>query len=356
MTTIRRNWTKRIEQTRAAAKFCRAYDSSTGHMITVDPARAFEAWNATPRATLSEDTPGQKWRVHVHSNRFYVLTAADPQRPGPRPARQLGRVGSSPARRLRPGPLSGLPGVAEHEETPYARSFLTAAERQLNAPSTTLLRIAATAKQAAARADDSNDDLRVVVFRDIEERCRYLVDAAVVEPVLGRRGWSGRDRAANHTLQQWAAKWGLNEPADGAALPPHAEREPAVPAEQRRQAVVRTAARARCAAGIRCTERNCLTYGAVKVTFLAGAWLCPDCIRAMNTRLTAAGYAPDTVQPAPGGTPERGRYMVRLYNATGKGSRSVETTSPQRAQFIAETERPYNNTDYEIWLPAEPRS
>lgn len=78
MPTIRRNWTKRIEQIRAAAKFCRAYDSSTGHMITVDPARAFEAWHATPRATLSEDTPGQKWRVHIHSNRFYVLTATDP--------------------------------------------------------------------------------------------------------------------------------------------------------------------------------------------------------------------------------------------------------------------------------------
>ncbi|MFE9250865.1 hypothetical protein [Streptomyces sp. NPDC007088] len=148
--------------------------------------------------------------------------------------------------------LMTLPGVAEHEETPYARSFLTAAERQLNAPSTTLLRIAATAQQAAARADDLDDDLRAVVFRDIEERCRYLVDAAVVEPVLGRRGWSGRDRAANHTLQQWAAQWGLNELADGAAPPPHAEREPAVPAELRRQAAARTAARARCAAGIRC--------------------------------------------------------------------------------------------------------
>ncbi|MET8816681.1 hypothetical protein ABZW47_32395 [Streptomyces sp. NPDC004549] len=252
--------------------------------------------------------------------------------------------------------LMALPGVADHEETPYARSFLTAAERQLHAPSTTLLRIAATARQSAARADEADDDLRTVVFRDIEERCRYLVDAAVVEPVLGRRGWSARDRAANHTLQQWAAQWGLNEPADGAAQLPRAEQEPAVPAELRRQAAARTATRDRCTAGIRCTEHNCLTYGAVKVTFLPGVWLCPDCIRAVNNRLTAAGYAPDTVQPAPGGTPERGRYIVRLYNATGKGSRSVETTSPQRAQFIAETERPYNNTDYEIWLPAEPRS
>jgi hypothetical protein len=80
MTTIRRNWTKRIAEIRAAAKFCRAYDSSTGNMVAVDPARAFETWQANPRATLTEDTPGQKWGVHVHSNHFYVLTATDPER------------------------------------------------------------------------------------------------------------------------------------------------------------------------------------------------------------------------------------------------------------------------------------
>lgn len=79
MATIRRNWTKRVDAIRAAAKHCRAYDSSTGHMITVDPARAFEAWQANKHATLREDTPGQKWGVHVHSNKFYVLTASDPE-------------------------------------------------------------------------------------------------------------------------------------------------------------------------------------------------------------------------------------------------------------------------------------
>ncbi|WP_413808150.1 hypothetical protein [Streptomyces sp. OE57] len=78
-TTIRRNWTNRIGKIQEAAKFCRAYESSTGHMITVDPARAFDAWQANKRATLIENTPGQKWTVHIHSNRFYILTATDPE-------------------------------------------------------------------------------------------------------------------------------------------------------------------------------------------------------------------------------------------------------------------------------------
>ncbi|WTE31817.1 hypothetical protein OH735_00045 [Streptomyces sp. NBC_01618] len=78
MTTIRRNWTKRVTEIRTAARTCRAYDSESGNIVPVDPARAFEAWESTPRARLTEDTPGQKWTVHVHSNRFYVLTAEDP--------------------------------------------------------------------------------------------------------------------------------------------------------------------------------------------------------------------------------------------------------------------------------------
>jgi hypothetical protein len=81
MTTIRRNWTNRVAEIRSAARFCRAYDSATGNMVPVDPARAFEAWESTPRARLTEDTPGQKWTVHVHSNRFYKLTAEDPSAP-----------------------------------------------------------------------------------------------------------------------------------------------------------------------------------------------------------------------------------------------------------------------------------
>ncbi|MGP4049322.1 hypothetical protein [Streptomyces sp. 2A115] len=78
MTTIRRNWTNRVAEIRAAARSCRAYDSATGNMVPVDPARAFEAWQSKPRARLTEDAPGQKWTVHVHSNEFYTLTAEAP--------------------------------------------------------------------------------------------------------------------------------------------------------------------------------------------------------------------------------------------------------------------------------------
>jgi hypothetical protein len=78
MTTIRRNWTKRVTEIRTAARACRAYDSDSGNMVAVDPACAFEAWERTPRARLTEDTPGQQWTVHVHSNHFYILTAEDP--------------------------------------------------------------------------------------------------------------------------------------------------------------------------------------------------------------------------------------------------------------------------------------
>ncbi|MGW2890661.1 DUF6573 family protein [Streptomyces griseoruber] len=81
MTTIRRNWTKRVAEIRTAARTCRAYDSDSGNMLPVDPARAFEAWERTPRARLTEDTPGQKWTVHIHSNQFYVLTAEETAAP-----------------------------------------------------------------------------------------------------------------------------------------------------------------------------------------------------------------------------------------------------------------------------------
>jgi len=254
--------------------------------------------------------------------------------------------------------LLALPGVADHEETPYALSFLTAAERQLNAPSTGLLRIAAAARQAAARADAAADDFGVVVFRDIEERCRLLVDAAVVAPVLGRRGWSARDRTASEALQQQAARWGLTKGANSARVtaPSLADFAPTVSTHLSQQAAARAAARTRCTAGIRCTESTCLSYGAVKVTYLVDSWLCADCIKVANTRLTAEGHTPDTVRPVPEGTPESGRYTVMLYNATGRGARSVECSSPQRAQFIAETERPFNNTGYTIQVAAPSRN
>ncbi|MFF4361008.1 DUF6573 family protein [Streptomyces sp. NPDC001604] len=103
MTTIRRNWTKRVTEIRTAARTCHAYDSDSGNMVPVDPADAFRAWESMPRARLTEDTPGQKWTVHVHSNRFYVLTAEEPatpadDEPAPEvPAAPTAAPGSRPA-------------------------------------------------------------------------------------------------------------------------------------------------------------------------------------------------------------------------------------------------------------------
>ncbi|MGP4004890.1 hypothetical protein [Streptomyces sp. 8N706] len=93
--------------------------------------------------------------------------------------------------------LLALPGVADHEATPYALSFLNAAERRLNAPGTQLLAVANAARAAAAQADATDDDLRVVMFGDIERTCRHLVE-------LARHGWSRRDRAASEAIQHRA--------------------------------------------------------------------------------------------------------------------------------------------------------
>lgn len=78
MTTIRRNWSKRIAAVRATATHCRAYDSSTGNMLDLTPEAAWHAYEANPHARLTEDLPGRKWTVHIHSNAFYYLTA-DPE-------------------------------------------------------------------------------------------------------------------------------------------------------------------------------------------------------------------------------------------------------------------------------------
>ncbi|MCZ1012014.1 hypothetical protein [Streptomyces lydicus] len=258
--------------------------------------------------------------------------------------------------------LLALPGVADHPETDYARSDLTIAESRLNAPSARLLLIADAARQAATIADAADDDLRVIVFRDIEQRCRHLVDTARVEPVLGRRGWTRHDHTANDRIQHYAAQWGLNSTptkATGTALltavaRPAGATYPPVPTHLARQAADRAATRAHCAPGIRCTECH-RAYGARKVT-LPGMWLCTDCIPAVNARLTARGYAPDTVQPVDD-LPPNARYRVYLFNASGHGGRTIECDTPQRAQFLAETERPYNNTGYDISIhPTRPHS
>lgn len=311
------------------------------------PTRSATRMPQTSFLSTADETDRQVLRLYHLAHRVSPIAGilAHPQATGYGVDHATARISRalSAARRL-----LTLPGVAEHEETPYALSFLTAAERQMNAPSTTLLRIAAAAREAAARADATDDDLQVVVFRDIEERCRHLVEAAMVEPRLGRRGWSDHDRATNDALQQLAAHWGLSE--SDIDLEP----TPAVATRLVGEARERAAARARCTEGIRCTETTCLAYGALKVTFLPDAWLCAKCIRAANARLSANGYAPDIVQPVPGGTPEHGPYVVRLYNVIGKGSRTVDCPTPQRAQFIAETERPFNNTAYTIWISTRP--
>ncbi|MFI5864563.1 hypothetical protein [Streptomyces sp. NPDC051546] len=295
----------------------------------------------SPLATAAE-LDRQVLRLYAVARRARTLAGilAHPQATGDGVDYAVARIprAMSAARRL-----LALPGVADHEETPEALSCLTAAERQLTAPSTRLLRIAAAARQAAAHADAVDDDLRVVVFRDIEERCRVLVDAATVEPVLGLRGWSPRDRTASDALQQQAAQWQLTKEGDRARLT-----TTTVSTYLCHQTAERAAARTRCNTGIRCTGSACLAYGAVKVTYLVDSWLCADCSKNANNQLTAAGRAPDTIRPLPEGTPERGRYIVTLHNATGRGSRSVECSSPQRAQFVAETERPFNNTAYTI--------
>ncbi|MGW1037297.1 DUF6573 family protein [Streptomyces antibioticus] len=108
MTTIRRNWTKRVAEIRTAARTCRVYDSDSGNMLPVDPARAFEAWERTPRARLTEDTPGRKWTVHVHSNRFYVLTAEEPS-----PAAGAAATAEEPAAAPAPPQAVG-PATAQH--------------------------------------------------------------------------------------------------------------------------------------------------------------------------------------------------------------------------------------------------
>jgi hypothetical protein len=190
----------------------------------------------------------------------------------------------------------------------------------------------------------------VIAYRDIEERCRSLVDAARFAPVLGRQGWSRHDRAASDRIQQWAAQLGIHPAAEGTMLPPETPLSP-VSRDWTRQAAARAAARARCAEGIRCTECH-QTYGAIRVT-LPGAWLCANCIPLVKARVAARGYSPDIVQPDP--VPGAARYIVSLFKATGHGAQAIDCDTPQRAQFIAETEHPFNNTEYDIWVPAQPR-
>jgi hypothetical protein len=232
------------------------------------------------------------------------------------------------------------PGVADHLETPYALSFLNTAERALTAPSTQLLKTANTARAAAAAALATNDELRYVLFRDIEDRCRYLVDAA-------NSGWTRHEHMANEAVLDLAARWGL---APDARIPRSADvGQPPVPAYIAQEVARRAEIRARCAAGIRCTRTTCLAYGAVWTHDGTGQgpFLCPGCIPAVNAESAARGFTP-TLRAVPGGVPAGARYSVTFYNGSGPGRRTVTCMTAQEAQFAAETVRPFNNTGYTI--------
>ncbi|MFF0386799.1 DUF6573 family protein [Streptomyces sp. NPDC004286] len=112
MATIRRNWTKRVAEIRAAVRGCHAYDSDSGTMVSVDPARAFEEWHARPRARLTEDIAGEKWTVHVHSNLFFVLTTEGPDA---KPS-----AAAVPAPRLPDAPAATIPAQRVPQEAPAA--------------------------------------------------------------------------------------------------------------------------------------------------------------------------------------------------------------------------------------------
>lgn len=239
------------------------------------------------------------------------------------------------------------PGVAEHPETPYALSFLTAAERALTAPSAHLLKTANAARAAAAAACADRDDLRCVLFGGhIEDRCRGLVAAA-------RGGWTRHEHAAGEAVLDLAARWGLT--ADGRIPRPSGGDRPPVPAYIAREAARRAETRARCTAGIRCTRAACLAYGAVWTHDGTGQgpFLCPGCIPAANAERAARGFAP-TLQAVPGGVPADARYSVTLYNGSGPGRRTVTCETSQEAQFTAETVRPFNNTGYTIHVTTTP--
>ncbi|MFE7332304.1 hypothetical protein ACFU8W_47125 [Streptomyces sp. NPDC057565] len=241
--------------------------------------------------------------------------------------------------------LLAVPGVADHEETREAMGRIEAAERRLTAPETRLLVIANAAREAA---DEAADDRCLLLYRDIEQRSRYLVRAS------NRGRWNRHEYDACTALQHQATQYRLISTAE------HAARQdepglPSLPAYIERKAAARATIRARCAPGIRCERSPCLTYGAVWVEYGGARWfLCESCIPAENADLLARGFDPG-IRLVPGGLPTRARFSVRLYNGTGKGGKTVDCDNAQEAQFVAETERPFNNTGYQIQVRHESR-
>ncbi|WP_327309789.1 hypothetical protein OG730_41640 (plasmid) [Streptomyces sp. NBC_01298] len=237
--------------------------------------------------------------------------------------------------------ILALPGVADHAETPYARSFINAAERTLKGTSTRLLITANGARAAAAQAAHERDDLRSVLFTDIEQRCRNLV-------ARPRDRRDRADREASDSVLALAAQWGLHHGGPGASNRAISG-EPAVPHYVAHEVARRAEIRARCTAGIRCTRNACLEYGAVWAEDSTGAhvFLCLSCIPVENADRVARGFAP-TIRPVPDGVPASARYVVFLYNGSGRGGEEVSCDTAQEAQFVAETMRPFNNTGHHI--------
>ncbi|MFD8900547.1 hypothetical protein [Streptomyces ardesiacus] len=299
-----------------------------------------DQWRAHARA--AQETDRQVRRLYHVAYRIAPIgrILTNPNATADRVAYATTRIPRASAAAAR---LLTLPGVADHLETPYALSFLTTAERALTAPSTHLLKTANTARAAATAAAANNDDLRYVLFSDIDDRCRYLVDAA-------HTGWTRHEHATSEAVLDLAARWGLSPDA-----PPADGDQPPVPEHIAQEAARRAEIRARCAAGIRCTRTTCLAYGAVWTHDGTGQgpFLCPGCIPAVNAERAARGFAP-TLKAVPGGVPAHARYSVTLYNGSGSGRRTVTCMTPQEAQFTAETVRPFNNTGYTIHVTTTP--
>ncbi|WP_329235889.1 hypothetical protein [Streptomyces canus] len=137
--SIRRNWHKRIAAIKAAARFCKAYDSATGNMVNVEPARAFEAWESRSRATLSEDAPAVKWTVHVHSNSFFYLYAEDPD-----------AVNSAPSAAAEKATERPVAEVAESERLDRARRG-----EQATRPTTAVVYVSPIMHTASVRFTDA---------------------------------------------------------------------------------------------------------------------------------------------------------------------------------------------------------
>lgn len=73
MRTIARTATKKISAIREGFTACRAYNSSSGEMVSVAASHAWSALESYPKARLVESTDGDRYTVQVNGNHFYYL-------------------------------------------------------------------------------------------------------------------------------------------------------------------------------------------------------------------------------------------------------------------------------------------